>query len=251
MIMITRKSKKSHSCSGSWIIVGLLAALLASAAMAQPQAGSPVGTQGKVASGAANAGNPVKVGCVYNSTLPSLTSGQVVDTQCDVNGSVRVNLVTSNFNSGFTGNTNTISYVGGSNVPAGSNLLASVDFINDGTQRDVAVGILGAVANGNAGTGTTAVEEAGRKYSHVNTATTTTSKTGAGFLHTFCNNTPVASASAVAYDNTAASGTVLFSITLPATLVGEGFNCATYDLAFTTGLTVVTTGTADWTWTFR
>ena len=121
----------------------------------------------------------------------------------------------------------------------------------NGSTFDRSRTIQGAASTGNAGLGVTAVEEAGRTYSHVSTATTTTSKSGKGFLHTFCNNSPVASSSATAYDNTAGSGTVLFAITLPATLVGEGPNCATYDLAFTTGLTVVTVGTGDWTWTWR
>jgi hypothetical protein len=38
---------------------------------------------GAVPSGVANSGNPVKVGHVYNSTLPAVTSGDIVDTQAN------------------------------------------------------------------------------------------------------------------------------------------------------------------------
>lgn len=43
---------------------------------------------GNVASGSADSGNPVKVGGVYNSTLPTLTTGQRGDLQLTSNGSV-------------------------------------------------------------------------------------------------------------------------------------------------------------------
>lgn len=46
-------------------------------------------TQGNVASGATDSGNPVKVGGVYNTTLPTLTNGQRGDVQLDVNGNLR------------------------------------------------------------------------------------------------------------------------------------------------------------------
>jgi hypothetical protein len=46
--------------------------------------------QGSVASGATDSGNPVKTGGVYNSSLPSLTTGQRVDTQTDISGNTRM-----------------------------------------------------------------------------------------------------------------------------------------------------------------
>ncbi len=46
--------------------------------------------QGNVASGATDAGNPLKVGMVYRATLPTLTDGQRVDAQADARGSLRV-----------------------------------------------------------------------------------------------------------------------------------------------------------------
>lgn len=47
----------------------------------------PVG--GSVASGGTNAGKPVKMGCVYNSTAPTVTDGKVVDCQADSHGSLK------------------------------------------------------------------------------------------------------------------------------------------------------------------
>ena len=80
--------------------------------------------------------------------------------------------------------------------------------------------------------------------------TTTTVRTGAGILHTLTVNKPVASSVITIYDNTAASGTVIGTVTLPATLLSDAFTL-TYDAAFSTGLTIVTaTGASDITVTF-
>lgn len=46
---------------------------------------------GNVASGAADSGNPVKVGAVVNTTAPSPTNGQRIDLQSDARGSLLVN----------------------------------------------------------------------------------------------------------------------------------------------------------------
>lgn len=51
--------------------------------------------QGNIASLATDSGNPVKTGGVYNSTAPTATNGQRVDTQMDVNGNTQVNLYTA------------------------------------------------------------------------------------------------------------------------------------------------------------
>lgn len=88
--------------------------------------------------------------------------------------------------------------------------------------------------------------------SRINTAATTQVKAGSGVLHAVICGTPVASASITIYDSLTASGTVLLATVLPATLVGEGPNStASVDIAFTTGLTIATVGTADWTIVWR
>lgn len=58
-----------------------------------PAAGSTQQVVGNVASGVADSGNPVKVGGVYNSTLPTFTTGQRSDIQTDARGAIRAQLV--------------------------------------------------------------------------------------------------------------------------------------------------------------
>jgi hypothetical protein len=99
--------------------------------------------------------------------------------------------------------------------------------------------------------GSVFTEESGRSFTNITTATTTTIKSGKGNLHAMCINTDAGSATITAYDNTAGSGTKIFTITNPVTLLSMGPICATYDLAFATGLTIVTTGVQDITFTWR
>lgn len=55
-------------------------------------------TGGAVASGAADSGNPLKVGCKYNATPVTLTDGNRGDCQADVNGYAKVNVTNANVN---------------------------------------------------------------------------------------------------------------------------------------------------------
>lgn len=72
--------------------------------------------------------------------------------------------------------------------------------------------------------------------------TTTVVKTGAGILHTVTLNKPTATAVITIYDNTAASGTVLGTITVPASPQPVTL---TYDITFSTGLTITTATAAS------
>jgi hypothetical protein len=85
-------------------------------------------------------------------------------------------------------------------------------------------------------------------YGHFSTATTVTEKTGEGILHNVCYNKPVNASSMTIYDNTAGSGTI---IAAPGPPNGNSPFCYEYDIEFTTGLTIVTVGTADWTVSYR
>jgi hypothetical protein len=81
----------------------------------------------------------------------------------------------------------------------------------------------------------------------ISTSTTTTVKTGKGVLHSIVIGTKGTSASVVTvYDNTAGSGTTL-AIIDSLNQVGT----YTYDVAFATGLTVVTTGAPDLVVTYQ
>lgn len=89
-------------------------------------------------------------------------------------------------------------------------------------------------------------------YTNITTQTTTTIKSGAGYLDSFVINTPVASAVWTIYDNTAGSGTKIGTVTLPGTLLSSGPITVFYHAKFVTGLTVVTSGaTADSTFATR
>jgi hypothetical protein len=84
----------------------------------------------------------------------------------------------------------------------------------------------------------------GYSFRNISTATTTTVKTGAGTLHSIVVNTTGAG-SVTVYDNTAASGTKI--ATLKASIV-EGTYL--FDVAFATGLTIVTAAASDVTVTY-
>lgn len=77
------------------------------------------------------------------------------------------------------------------------------------------------------------------KFLNITTDTTTTVKSGAGVLHTITVNTANASSVITVYDSTAASGTKIATITLPAS--GGVPVTLQYDAIFQNGLTVVTT----------
>lgn len=79
--------------------------------------------------------------------------------------------------------------------------------------------------------------------------TTTTVKSGAGTLHTITFNKPVATGTVTIYDNTAGSGTLIGTITVPASPMPVTL---TYDISFATGLTIVTaTAAQDITVSYR
>lgn len=61
---------------------------------APPSAANPIVMAGNVASGTADSGNPVKVGGVFNTTQPTLTTGQRGDAQMTARGELLVSLST-------------------------------------------------------------------------------------------------------------------------------------------------------------
>lgn len=87
-------------------------------------------------------------------------------------------------------------------------------------------------------------------FTNITSATTTTIKSGSGTLVRICNNKKVANGVITIYDNTAASGTKIGTITSPATLLD---NSQTYDFncGFSTGLTIVTSAAEDLTVIWR
>lgn len=82
----------------------------------------------------------------------------------------------------------------------------------------------------------------GNGFLNIATQTTTTVKSGAGYLDRIIINTPLALAVITIYDNTAGSGTKIGTITMPAALLSTGGVSIPYGLRFGTGLTIVTAG---------
>lgn len=83
-------------------------------------------------------------------------------------------------------------------------------------------------------------------YTNITTATTTVVKSGVGILKALTINTTTAFAITI-YDNTSAAGTKIGTIAASAA-VGSVFE---YNVAFTTGLTIVTAGASDITVSWR
>lgn len=80
-------------------------------------------------------------------------------------------------------------------------------------------------------------------YLNIPTQTTTTVKSGVGFLRRIIIPTKVASATVKIYDNTAGSGTVIMdTLTMPATLLDDGPMVIDFDCSFAVGCTIVTAG---------
>lgn len=94
-----------------------------------------------------------------------------------------------------------------------------------------------------------ALVEQRNAYQNITTNTTTVVKSGPGLLHALTFNKPVATAVVTIYDNTAASGTVIGTITVPAS--PQPFTLV-FDVAFATGLTILTaTAAQDITVSYR
>lgn len=83
-------------------------------------------------------------------------------------------------------------------------------------------------------------------YTNITSATTTTVKSGSGFLHGITVNAAAAGGVITLYDNTAGSGTKIGTITFPATLLANQL-LLIFDVKFTTGLTIVTSASTDLT----
>lgn len=74
-------------------------------------------------------------------------------------------------------------------------------------------------------------------YSNITTQATTLVKSGAGFLKSITFNKPIATTTVVLHDALTATTPVIGSITVPASPMPVTL---TYDLAFSTGLCIVT-----------
>ncbi len=95
---------------------------------------SPTAVQGNVASGATDSGNPVKVGCVYNSASPAPTAGQRVDCQTDAGG--RLVVATGTAVVSADGDNNVIGYSSFAQGTPGARKLAISPYVFNGSTWD-------------------------------------------------------------------------------------------------------------------
>lgn len=102
--------------------------------------------------------------------------------------------------------------------------------------------VTGAVTNA----GTFPVQVSGHSFLNITLAapTTTVVKSGAGVLHTITVNKTTALGVIQCFDNTAASGTVIATITQPAAVLASNVSLV-YDAGFATGLTCLTSTAAQ------
>jgi len=91
---------------------------------------------GNVASGATDSGAPVKSGGIYNSTLPTFTTGQRGDTQIDSRGGTWVSLKAANGTAGG----NIITPTASANTLTGGLVVNSQNLVYNGTNADFARG---------------------------------------------------------------------------------------------------------------
>jgi hypothetical protein len=192
--------------------------------------------------------NPVKIGGVYLSTPATYTTGQRGNYLMGAKGGFPIVAGSAAVAAAdAVSNTNTIQFNTYANT---SGLLQIAGFVFNGTTWDRAYSGAGSASAG-AGIGAMAVEESGRAFTHISTATTTTVKSGKGNLHQIVIGTYIASATITIYDNTAASGTIISTLTLPSTITSLAPVSIPFDIAFSTGLTIVTSGATDITVSYR
>ncbi|MCF6118535.1 hypothetical protein L2449_16785 [Mesorhizobium muleiense] len=132
--------------AGLPLVVGDPAATLASPVMLVDASGNPIDAThpitvagaGNVASGATDSGNPVKVGGVYNTTLPVLTNGQRGDVQLGVNGDLRTlsDLVATTPADGITNSSGNFGINGNSAAASGALRLIVSPLKFNGTTHD-------------------------------------------------------------------------------------------------------------------
>lgn len=201
---------------------------------------------GGVASGETDTGNPIKVGGKYNEVPPTLVSGEIGDVQIDSTGSVRVVTKPSTYAVDEVEMPNPPSV-----VPVAGEYRASATTYTDGDaavlQTDASGFLKATLATEIAGEDiTNDVLKVEQRFSYSLVTADTAVKSGAGFLRalTFSQNDAAPTAGTIdVYDNTAASGTKIFSWTLTTAV----FNPVTVqlDCSFATGLYIDFTTTAD------
>jgi hypothetical protein len=125
----------------------IIAPLTSASIVTVDQGTSPWTVQGDSASGAAKAGNPVQIGGVFNTTQPTVTTGETVEAQSTARGALIVATGVDSFN--IDNITGTVSLPTGASTSANqATEIASLQLIDNP---------IGSVAPGTAGTGSSLV----------------------------------------------------------------------------------------------
>lgn len=203
----------------------------------------------------------------YNASPPAPTSGDSVNLQTDSSGNLKIagtitatvdtSLISTSANQ--TNGTQKAQRVDGSGnvAPAGDTVGRSgFTRITDGVTTaavDVTTTALKVLEQNQDvfvdNTAGVAVVEHRYSGANMTTATTTTIKSGAGLLHTVNVGTCVSGATVSLFDNTAGSGTSISVITCPAATAG--MSTFIFDRSFSTGLTAVTSGATNVSFSYR
>lgn len=198
----------------------------------------------------------------YNATLPTVGDGQPCRVQLDSNGRILLGTITPGTAATSLGKAEDAVHASGDVGVMGLGVRKDTATALAGTDGDYQPSIydgsgnmwvsLGTKLAGEDQTNDVSKVEQQFTYTNITTQTTTTIKSGAGYLDSLTINTPVASGVWTIYDNTAGSGTKIGTITLPGTLLSSGPITVFFHAKFVTGLTVVTSGaTTDSTFATR
>jgi len=92
-------------------------------------------------------------------------------------------------------------------------------------------------------------QQQGYNYLNITGQATAVVRTGNGILHTVCFNKPVATETIAIYDGVSSAGTLIGTITIPAS---PQPGCLLYDVSYGAGLTIITaTASSDITVSYR
>lgn len=212
-----------------------------------PVGPSATEVQGTAPTGSAPVGNPL-----YSSglatTIPAVyTNNTVAPLSMTLNGGLRVVIgdVTSSTGANVANGTGALGGLAGALIVTTFARLVGPVANTFNPQVDT-LGALAAAAG--AGVGIASVEEAGRPYVNIATATTTLAKSGKTFLRRIVVGTPAAGTISL-YDALTATGTPVSIITLGA--VGPYPPFYDFDVALQIGCTVVTSAAMNLTVVLR
>lgn len=166
--------------------------------------------QGNVASGATDIGPPVKIGCVNNTTLPTVTTGQRVDCQADTNG-VPFTRPVGVAATGTDAFSNTLAFWVSGAAPTAAKLPPYAAYVSNGSTWDRSRSIQGADGTGLGVTATAIAPQSAStgaitsSISASSAATSLIAKNGAGnYYDAYCQST--AAGRCIVYNSTTVPG---------------------------------------------